>query len=250
MVQHPAETVDLLANALPQQATYFLQIVVVRATVVGLSLELLRVVPFVQAFLRRFFGPRLTERERNEPFMGLRPLSSPYRVRYETVFAMDILYFMVLFVYSSMAPLVNWFLAGCFLLMGTGYRYQFICNYPPVPDSGGMLFLGFIQIIQTCMLIAEVTLLGFLALRRALGAGPFMFPLLAMTVIFNFYLRQEHYKVTKFLPSDECINQDTESEELVSGLEDEFIEDFKHAYVQPELRHKELKPEEFRRAEP
>lgn len=150
---------------------------------------------------------------------------------------------MVLFVYSTMAPLVNFFLAACFLLMGSGYRYQIMCNYPKDPDSGGLLFVGFIQIIQTCMLISQVTLLGFLALKQAVGAGPFMLPLIGGTLLFNLYLRQEHYKVARFLTSDDCLSQDIEDEELESDIGEEA--DFHRQYVQPELRDKTLLPDNY-----
>eukprot|EP00541_Cyclophora_tenuis_P019618 CAMPEP_0116554450 /NCGR_PEP_ID=MMETSP0397-20121206/7600_1 /TAXON_ID=216820 /ORGANISM="Cyclophora tenuis, Strain ECT3854" /LENGTH=155 /DNA_ID=CAMNT_0004079615 /DNA_START=167 /DNA_END=631 /DNA_ORIENTATION=+ len=144
-----------------------------------------------------------------------------------------------------MAPLVNFFLAACFLIMGSGYRYQFICNYPKDPDSGGLLFVGFIQIVQTCMLISQVTLLLFLALKKAVGALPFMLPLMGATFLFNLYLRQEHYKIANFLTSEDCMSQDIEDEEDESDIGDET--DFQDQYLQPELRHKVLFPENYRK---
>jgi hypothetical protein len=76
LVESPTSIVDLLSTSLPAQATYFIQIIFV-TTVFSCGMEILRVVPLLKAMLRRFLGPRLTERERQQPFLTLRPLSNP-----------------------------------------------------------------------------------------------------------------------------------------------------------------------------
>ena len=64
---------------------------------------------------------------------------------------------MVLFVYSVISPLINFVLGFIFLALGTLLRHQFLHVYPTVPDSGGKIWAGFIKIMVTCMIIAEVT---------------------------------------------------------------------------------------------
>jgi hypothetical protein len=44
---------------------------------ISLSLEMLRVVPLIIAFIRSFLSPNLTEDERNTPVFGLSPLYCP-----------------------------------------------------------------------------------------------------------------------------------------------------------------------------
>jgi hypothetical protein len=144
ILMNPGEIIDLLARSLPSQSTYFLQILLVN-TFLGLSVELLRVFPLFMAWLRRRVGPNLTEKERNTVHMGMRPLSNPEEFRHAEVFGQAILYFMVFFVYSTMAPITSFFLAFCFLLTGSGYRNQFFYNYPTTPDSGGKLWSNFIR---------------------------------------------------------------------------------------------------------
>ena len=46
-------------------------------TVMSAGMELLRVVPIVQALVRRFVGPQTTEKDRQTTFMGIRPLCDP-----------------------------------------------------------------------------------------------------------------------------------------------------------------------------
>ena len=124
IAKQPQLAVDLLAKSLPGQSTYFLQILLV-STFIGLAVELLRIAPFVKAVGRRLpIFPNLTEEERSRSVFGFfRPLNDPLDFSYPEIGANNVLYFMVLFVYTAMAPLVNWFLAFCFVLMNSAYRY-------------------------------------------------------------------------------------------------------------------------------
>jgi Calcium-dependent channel, 7TM region, putative phosphate len=76
IIEDPASIIDLLATSLPAQATYFCQITFV-GTVTSAAMELLRIIPLILALLRQCIGPRLTEKERQTAFMGLRPLCDP-----------------------------------------------------------------------------------------------------------------------------------------------------------------------------
>lgn len=75
-MNNPASIVSLLATSLPAQSTYFIQVIFVTTVTFG-GTELLRIVPVVMAMLRSYIGPRLTEKERQTTFMGLRPLCDP-----------------------------------------------------------------------------------------------------------------------------------------------------------------------------
>jgi Calcium-dependent channel, 7TM region, putative phosphate len=68
--------INLLATSLPSQSTYFIQILMVSTAITG-GMEILRVVPALLAFLRGYIGPKLTQKERDTPAMGLAPLSAP-----------------------------------------------------------------------------------------------------------------------------------------------------------------------------
>ena len=181
MIDSPTMIVELLATSLPQQATYFMQITFASITISG-GMEILRVVPIALAIIRSFVGPRLTEKEQRTTFFGLRPLYDPLEFQHAdftsnavrlcgislahqnhhlcltgVLSLLQVFYFMVLFVYSVISPLTNFFLAFVFLALGTILRHQFIFVYPTVPDSGGKLWVGFIKIMVTCMLVAQVT---------------------------------------------------------------------------------------------
>jgi Sec-independent protein secretion pathway component TatC len=76
MIDETSNIVPLLADALPQKSTFFIQIVFV-GTTVSLTMEMLRVVPLIMALIRRFLPPNLTEKEKQTTVFGIRPLADP-----------------------------------------------------------------------------------------------------------------------------------------------------------------------------
>jgi hypothetical protein len=71
---------------------------------------------------------------------------------------------------------------------------------------------------------------GLLALKKAGIASILMFPLIIITVLFNAYIRQQHFRVTENLTSRECLKTD-----LQNSGHDFDLSFVKDAYVQPEL---------------
>jgi calcium permeable stress-gated cation channel len=129
IIDRPNHLVDILADSLPAQSTYFIQICL-GTTFFMQSIEMLRLYPLSVALLRRCFGPNATKQERQQVWWWFHPLSDPPDFWHAETFAQLILFYMVFFVYNTIAPVVSFFLLACFLLIEAGYRYQFIHNYP------------------------------------------------------------------------------------------------------------------------
>ena len=230
----PDNLVDFLANSLPAQSSYFIQIVIV-AMVFNMGMELLRVYPLGMALLRKVMTrvgfPDPEEIKLTKGYF--RPLDDPYEFEHAKVLANTVvLYFMVLFVYTVVSPLSNFFLAVCFLMMESGFRYQFYHNYPAIPDSGGELWKGFIHMIHTSMIIAQLTLIGLLLLKKSFYAVSGLGPLLAITFVFIYYTNTSRFKVTKHLPSRECVSIDRKNQEN-GGVDFSFA---RQQYLQPSIR--------------
>eukprot|EP00339_Tiarina_fusa_P008824 CAMPEP_0117054938 /NCGR_PEP_ID=MMETSP0472-20121206/38072_1 /TAXON_ID=693140 ORGANISM="Tiarina fusus, Strain LIS" /NCGR_SAMPLE_ID=MMETSP0472 /ASSEMBLY_ACC=CAM_ASM_000603 /LENGTH=882 /DNA_ID=CAMNT_0004770715 /DNA_START=137 /DNA_END=2785 /DNA_ORIENTATION=- len=238
IVKEPGLAIDLLADSLPTQSTFFIQILLVD-TCVSMSMELLRVTAVGMAVVRSQVGPRLTQKERETTFLGIRPLADPLEFEHASLLAGTVLYFMVFFVYSTIAPLTTFFMGICFVFMGAGYRHQFIYVYPTFPDSGGKLWASFFKIVPICMIIAEVTIVGLLALKKAAAASAMMFPLLVITILFSVYINQQHFRMTEHLPAKDCLAIDLRNN-IEGEMDYEFLRD---KYKQPELCERELFPE-------
>lgn len=98
LVQDPLKVIDFLGETLPAQSTYFMQIAFVDMCTV-IIMENLRLFPLGTALLRRCIGPRLTEKERQTTYMGLRPLAEPCAFRHAwNASQIAVLYFMVILV--------------------------------------------------------------------------------------------------------------------------------------------------------
>lgn len=136
VADEPSLIVELLANELPTKSTFFIQLVFI-STVLGLGIELLRIVPVIMASLRGCFGPNLTEEERNSPWLFLNPIAVPPIFNHASVLSQVVLFCMILFVYAVIAPLTSIVLLLSFLILGSGYRHQLIYIYPPTQESGG-----------------------------------------------------------------------------------------------------------------
>lgn len=87
------------------------------------------------------------------------------------------------------------------------------------------------------MLIAQITIVGLMALKKVNHATVLMIPLIVMTVLFNAYVRQQHFRVAEFLPSRECLKEDLRNNHKLD------LSCMRGAYLQEELRDKTMLPE-------
>jgi len=146
----PHRFVGLLASNLPKRGAYFMRLLVISACV-GTLLELYRAVPLFQFAVRCCLGRYETEKQRSQAIGPFKPLCVVDKFYFSRIQARILLYFMVLFVYSSISPVVNWMCLIFFLFLGSVYRHQFVFNYPKTPDSGGEMWLMFVAVLLACM---------------------------------------------------------------------------------------------------
>ena len=166
-------------------------------------------------------------------------LEDPPEFWHAEVSAQLMLFFVVFFVYSTIAPITCVFLFFCFLICESGYRYHFIHNHAPTPDSGGKLWQGFIQVLLASMIIGQCTLFGLLILKSTVWALPALAPLGVLTVLFIIYTIPKRNHVATHLPTLKCVTVDKKNKE--DGI---TISQFAaHEYLQPALKAEPLWPE-------
>jgi Calcium-dependent channel, 7TM region, putative phosphate len=202
-------------------------------TVIGLGSELLRTTALVQAFLRKQIGPRATQADRHQVFLGLRPFSNPRYFLHAQILAGTSLRFMVLFTFSVLSPFVGYILLFAFLAMEIGFRNQFIYVYPPTLDTGGQLWMKFVTVTIVCMVIAEIILITFMALSKASVQAYAMTPLLLSSALFMSYLQQRHFRVASYLSLETCDKVDNMNNFDKSSADD--LNFLNKKYTQPEL---------------
>ncbi|CAB9506136.1 CSC1-like protein [Seminavis robusta] len=232
-VQTPGTIVELLATSLPTQSTFFIQMSFVSTFSTWFS-EGLGVARIGKGILRSWVGPQLTDRERQKHLWGLRPLSDPEDFPYADNMAALVLLYMIYFVYCVIAPLVSFVVACSFLILETLFRHQFVYVYPKRADSGGRLWMNFIKCLTACILIAEITIFGLMALKKS-AMPTLMIPLLVVTSMFSIYIRNQHFRVAEHLPTRLCLSQDYRNRDLDMG----FVKD---CYLQQEMTEKQAIP--------
>ena len=238
ILDHPEKIIDFLANSLPAQSSYFIQILLV-FTFLFQGLDLIRAYPLGSALIRSFMGPRLTKKERSKPWNGIYPLEDPPEFSHAETFAQIVLFYVMIFVYSSISPITCVFLCFCFFFLESGYRYHFIHNHHNHPDSGGKIWKGFIHVLMASILIGQLTVMGALGLKKALYSIPTLSPLLAITILFMIFVTPRRMHASEFLPAVLCMEWDHQYE--AQECDADFA---KGQYLQPALQHPRLFPEE------
>jgi hypothetical protein len=224
--ENPERILRYMAQALPQQSTYFLQVILV-SVFLGVPFELFRCAPLAQAMGAAMTGYHLTWKEKMQSKPPLFSLEDPMRFQYARIFSNDILIFVVIFTYATMAPILSWFVAPGFVLMEAAYRHNYIFNYAKKPDSGGVMWLNFLRILLPCMLVGQTALLAYLVVKEATVAWPFLIPLIIATILWSFYVGQKHFWVAAYLPADRSLVVDSEQTKDFS--------EFRGNYVRPIL---------------
>lgn len=238
LTEKPLETFQtILATNLPQQANYFISFVFVQIGL-DLGLELIRVVPAVTAFLRRWLGPNLSDKERSRPWLGLKPLSFPMELEQPRLVSTVMLFFMILFVYSVMSPITSFVMAFAFTAFAVVYKIQYASVYDPSHDTGGQLWARAIRFIIACVVIAEFTVMTVMAIKEGAVVSPLMLPLFIGTILFWMYLEQRHFSAASFLSVKTCALID--QERLNKGFNAEVWEG---AYNPIAMRHRFAEPE-------
>lgn len=236
MMRRPSEIVNLLATSIPTQVKSFIQFVLVQMFL-GCSIEILRVIRVAMAFARSRLGPNLTEKERSKAFMFLQPITVPDEMEYPMLYSEMALYFMVNLIYSCIAPVMSYFMLITFMILSLVYRHQLVYIYTSKSDKGGKLWPCMINLLLVSILISEVTLIGIMSIKKGAVAAALLIPLLIVTILFVFYIKQEHFRVTEFVPSTICKEEDIKNH---GTLDISFLQ---NAYLQPSLQLKYEYPE-------
>ncbi|EEQ98658.1 Sporulation-specific protein, putative [Perkinsus marinus ATCC 50983] len=240
LVDNPAGTIrDILATNLPQQANFFIAFVFVEVGL-GLGLELIRLVPYIISVIRSLFGPNLTAKERSSTWLGLRPLSVPVTLDQPKLLSDVMLFFMILFVYSILSPIVSLVMLFAFLSMNVIYKHQYAHVYDPSNDTGGQMWTRAMRYILFCLIIAEFTIIAVIGIKEGKIVAPLMAPLFIMTILFWVYLEQQHFTVAQYLPSYTAANIDN----IYNEYNDDRIttSSWKGAYMQEALKVPLLQP--------
>ena len=229
IAEDPASIITLLAEAIPEQAVSFAQYMIVQ-TALDVGGELLRAGDIAKSLTHGILI-------RMRPWIDLERRSLPPETNFPEVEGKLMLYFMILFAYSVMAPITAFIAGVCLFIVLLCYRHQFIYVYSKRSDSGGLLFAKFVPLAIGCILVSEIVLLGVLMLKQSLAAVLLLIPLIVGTAMFQAYIGQQHYRVATQLPMVTAIEKDEIVKEEVGTISFAWDE-----YMQPSRRERYKEP--------
>ncbi|GAB9472404.1 D-lactate dehydrogenase [Globisporangium polare] len=238
--------------AIPQQSSFFITFVIVQ-TFVNLTLEFLRTTPIIKAAIYSVFAPKLTPRERESPWFGLSPLSSPGD--FDTTDGISQYYTVLIFilVFCSVAPIMSYFSFMYLFLSEVVYRWGVLCVYDPSPNSDGAFFPSLYRFCIGALIFSQVIIATLLGTKEVALPATFSLFLPFLTVLFHLFINARYPRTAKNLPLDECVLIDSrrarQHEDLEKILEDVYKQPAmaQRARLEPDYQGLSSDPDEAHR---
>lgn len=234
ILDQPKKLIGMLGRSMPQQSTFFISYVIIR-TGLSLVLELLRVVPIVVSALFRLFAPKLTKREREGKWLGLRDISNTDAFDPTSEFADSFLVMLVTLTFAPIAPLVCYFTGWYFLVADVVYRRQVLFVYKPTFFALGAYWPRLYKFLIVALVVAQLTLIGLLSLKKAPVQVALVAVLAIVVLLFNHYMIQLFPRVAKHLPVTECARLDALRAQRDHRVTFSFLD---NVYRQPAMSEK------------
>lgn len=231
IINNPASIVTMLATQLPNNANFFVDYIVLGLS--GFAMQLLQIGRMVMCALKKY----LNKSPRSKAmFYGRQTYC------YYTGFPGHMITFMVTAAYAIIQPFIVIPAAIYFFLYYVSTKYMFMYIYSPQYETGGTMWSLVFDCTTTSILIFQLTLIGLLGLKEAIGPPIVLLPLLFLTLFVRVYCKGLLKKYSLTLPLDKAIagygTSDLPSPpangpnvaatrviEFVPGNEDEFVGD-------------------------
>ncbi|KQJ85654.1 CSC1-like protein RXW8 [Brachypodium distachyon] len=188
-----------LARAVPGQATFLITYVLTSGWA-SLSSELMQLFGLIWNFIRKYIL-RMKEDTEFVP-------SFPYHTEVPKVMLFGLLGFTC----SILAPLILPFLLVYFFLGYVVYRNQLLNVYRTRYDTGGLYWPIAHNTVIFSLVLTQIICLGVFGLKESPVAAGFTIPLIILTLLFNQYCRKRLLPLFKTFPAQDLIDMDREDE--------------------------------------
>lgn len=234
IVNNPTALLTVLGETVPVVAVYFMNLIIVKM-VAGLMLELCfggRPLKFWRIiFAELFTDPGL--RTKAGRTRGAYEPSEPWYGRF---FADFLLVLLIVFTFQVIAPIVTVVGLLYFVFAEVIYKYQLMHCYWPLYESGGLFFHKLFRQVVVGAVAGQVTLIGYMSLRKGLKQLPFLLPLPIIVLYLSSRWQQSGRQTSMILSLDKAVLQDVQNEiNTRDGAEPVWSSFTPHAYIQPSL---------------
>ncbi|XP_068657607.1 CSC1-like protein RXW8 [Aristolochia californica] len=225
VISSPKDIPTQLAKAVPRQATFFTTYVLASGWT-SLASEIMQPFALICSLFNRFIL-----RSKDDP--NLIP-AFPYHTEIPKV----LLFGLLGFTCSILAPLILPFLLVYFLLAYIVYRNQILNVYISKYESGGQVWPVVHNTTVFSLALTQVIALGVFSIKKSPIASGFTIPLLILTLLFNEYCRQRFHPIFKSISAQDLIEMDRDDEE--QGRMEEIHVQLMSAYTQFPADSREL----------
>jgi hypothetical protein len=235
ILSDPSSVLETLGESLPQVSGFFCSYLTIKA-LSGASLEISRLMPYVQHLLKIWFTPHTTPRDRKTVIIGaIRTLDNPGWFPYAKFLAQDMLVCLISMAFGIIAPLMLVASLAFFFIIPQVYKHQMLYVYEPDFETGGQFFPKIFRRWIFALFMTQVTMTGLFILKEAWTEVYVTAGLLVLTYLYKVRMRKSYETVSSQLPLDVATFLDQEEEHQrrsdptyrVRGAE---------MYLQPELR--------------
>ncbi|KAK8969582.1 hypothetical protein KSP40_PGU002391 [Platanthera guangdongensis] len=217
VISSPKEIPAQLAKAVPSQATFFITYVLTSGWA-SLSSEVMQLFGLIWNFIRRhIFGWKDD------------PASVP-SFPYHTEVPKVLLFGLLGFTCSVLAPLILPFLLVYFFLGYVVYRNQILNVYCTRYETGGQMWPIMHNTTIFSLVLSQIIAIGVFGIKESPTSSGFTILLVIFTLLFNEYCRQRFYPIFKKFSAQDLIEMDNEDERF--GRLEEIHEQLHAAYCQ------------------
>ncbi|XP_015575719.2 CSC1-like protein RXW8 isoform X2 [Ricinus communis] len=207
-----------LAKAIPTQASFFMTYVLTSGWA-GLACEVMQLFPLSCNMIKKFIL-------RNDKDSSDDLMTFPYHTEVPRV----LLFGLIGFTCSIMAPLILPFLLVYFSLAYLVYRNQILNVYIPKYEGGGHFWPIVHNTTIFSLVLTQIIALGVFGIKESPVASGFTFPLVIGTLLFNEYCRLRFSPIFDKDPIKILIEMDRDDEQ--SGRMDQIYQQLHSAYCQ------------------
>ncbi|XP_072971847.1 CSC1-like protein RXW8 [Typha angustifolia] len=216
-ITRPKHIPSHLAEAIPKQATFFITYVLTSGWA-SLCSEIMQLFPLIYNFVRKFVLGGKDDPESVPSF--------PYHTEVPKV----LLFGLLGFTCSILAPLILPFLLIYFCLGYVVYRNQILNVYGSKYETGGRIWPIVHNTTVFSLVLTQIIALGVFGIKHSPVSLGFTIPLLICTLLFNEYCRRRFYPIFKSLSAQDLIEMDREDEQ--TGRMEEIHQQLLTAYCQ------------------
>ncbi|KAG6532793.1 CSC1-like protein RXW8 [Zingiber officinale] len=200
LITRPKDIPAHLAKDVPRQATFFMTYVLALGWT-SLSSEVLQSYSLLYHLTRKYIF-----RCKDDP--SLVP-SFPYHTEVPKV----LLFGLLGFTCSILAPLILPFLLVYFFLGYLVYRNQILNVYSTSYDSGGRMWPIVHNTTVFSLVLTQIIALGVFGIKASQMASAFTIPLLIITLLFSEYCKKHFYPIFRDLSAQDFIDMDRDDEQ-------------------------------------